>query len=105
MRARRKLDQPQFLVEVPGKGDGQGSGLPFTGEKGDLTLAPREASRAVNAASQWQLARPDPSLPGFVALANLVVPPTADPHGGRCGGKELETPGYPIRHHSGPTCD
>jgi hypothetical protein len=27
----------------------------------------------------------------------LVVPPTADPHGGWCGGWELETPGYPIR--------
>ena len=24
-------------------------------------------------------------------------PPTADPHGGWCGGWELETPGYPIR--------
>jgi len=23
--------------------------------------------------------------------------PTADPHGGWCGGWELETPGYPIR--------
>jgi len=39
---------------------------------------------------------------GFVERANLVVPPTADPHGGWCGGWELETPGYPInphRHH------
>ena len=24
-------------------------------------------------------------------------PPTADPHGGWCGGWELETPGYPFR--------
>ena len=39
-----------------------GSGLPFNGETGDLTLHP----------------------------------PTADPHGGWCGGRELETPGYPI---------
>jgi hypothetical protein len=34
----------------------------------------------------------------FVERANLVVPPTADPHGGWCGGWELETPGYPISH-------
>ena len=33
----------------------------------------------------------------FVERANLVVPPTADPHGGWCGGRELETHGYPIR--------
>ena len=26
--------------------------------------------------------------------------PTADPHGGRCGGLGLETPGYPIGRHS-----
>ena len=25
-------------------------------------------------------------------------PPTADPHGGWCGGRGLNTPGYPIRH-------
>ena len=29
-------------------------------------------------------------------------PPTADPHGGWCGGWELKTPGYPIRHLRGP---
>ena len=29
----------------------------------------------------------------------LVEPPTADPHGGWCGGWELATPGYPIRSH------
>jgi len=28
----------------------------------------------------------------------LVEPPTADPHGGWCGGWELKTPGYPIGH-------
>ena len=28
----------------------------------------------------------------------LHEPPTADPHGGWCGGWELEAPGYPIRH-------
>ena len=27
-------------------------------------------------------------------------PPTADPHGGWCGGRGLEAPGYPIRQHS-----
>ena len=33
--------------------------------------------------------------------SQLVEPPTADPHGGWCGGWELETPGYPIRPRSG----
>ena len=28
-------------------------------------------------------------------------PPTADPHGGWCGGWGLETPGYPIRCQRG----
>ena len=28
---------------------------------------------------------------GFEARTNLVVPPTADLHGGWCGGRELET--------------
>lgn len=32
----------------------------------------------------------------FVVRANLVVPPTADSHGGWCAGWELDTPGYPI---------
>ena len=31
-------------------------------------------------------------------LSQLVEPPTADPHGGWCGGWELDTPGYPIVH-------
>ena len=30
------------------------------------------------------------------AYETLHEPPTADPHGGWCGGWELETPGYPI---------
>ena len=30
------------------------------------------------------------------AYATLHEPPTADPHGGWCGGGGLETPGYPI---------
>ena len=34
------------------------------------------------------------------AYETLHEPPTADPHGGWCGGQELETPGYPIRRHS-----
>ena len=29
-------------------------------------------------------------------------PPTADPHGGWCGGWGLETPGCPIRPHLPP---
>ena len=33
------------------------------------------------------------------AYATLHEPPTADPHGGWCGGWELKTPGYPIRRH------
>lgn len=36
----------------------------------------------------------------FVERANLVFPPTADPHGGWCGGWGLETRGYPIRSHA-----
>jgi hypothetical protein len=35
----------------------------------------------------------------FVERADLVVPPTADPHGGWCGGWGLDIPGYPIRLH------
>ena len=31
------------------------------------------------------------------AYETLHEPPTADPHGGWCGGWELKTPGYPIR--------
>jgi hypothetical protein len=31
------------------------------------------------------------------AYQTLHEPPTADPHGGWCGGWGLETPGYPIR--------
>ena len=30
------------------------------------------------------------------AYRTLHEPPTADPHGGWCGGWGLETPGYPI---------
>ena len=33
------------------------------------------------------------------ANETLHEPPTADSHGGWCGGWELETPGYPIRRH------
>ena len=33
------------------------------------------------------------------AYETLHEPPTADPHGGWCGGWGLETPGYPIRPH------
>lgn len=32
----------------------------------------------------------------FVERADLVVPPTADPHGGWCGGRRLEAVAYPI---------
>ena len=35
--------------------------------------------------------------------SRLVEPPTADPHGGWCGGRELETPAYPIRLHFSET--
>ena len=35
------------------------------------------------------------------AYETLHEPPTEDPHGGWCGGRELETPGYPI----GPQLD
>ena len=31
--------------------------------------------------------------------SQLVEPPTADPHGGWCGGWRLETSGYPIERH------
>ncbi len=31
--------------------------------------------------------------------SQLVEPPTADPHGGWCGGWRLKTPGYPIWRH------
>ena len=33
----------------------------------------------------------------FVERADLLNRYTKDPHGGWCGGWELETPGYPIR--------
>ena len=33
------------------------------------------------------------------AYETLHEPPTADPHGGWCGGWELEAPGYPISQH------
>ena len=32
--------------------------------------------------------------------SHLVEPPTADPHGGWCGGRGRETPGYPIGQHA-----
>ena len=34
------------------------------------------------------------------AYETLHEPPTADPHGGWCGGRRLETVAYPIRRHS-----
>ena len=34
----------------------------------------------------------------------LVEPPTADPHGGWRGGRELETPGYSISRHRAHRC-
>ena len=35
------------------------------------------------------------------AYATSHEPPTADPHGGWCGGWDLKTPGYAIRPHRG----
>ena len=34
------------------------------------------------------------------AYETLHEPPTADPHGGWCGGWGLAAPGYPIRPHA-----
>ena len=34
-------------------------------------------------------------------MKTLHEPPTADPHGGWCGGWGLEASGYPIRAHLG----
>ena len=36
--------------------------------------------------------------------SRLVEPPTADPHGGWCGGWGSETPGYPISLHRALWC-
>ena len=35
----------------------------------------------------------------YGAEVPCVEPPTAYPHGGRCGGWKLDTSGYPIRDH------
>ena len=50
-------------------------------------------------------ARPSPATARAGAYDSayeaLHEPPTADPHGEWCGGWELDTPGYPIRHRRG----
>ena len=62
--------------------------------------------RVVEGARTGQRERPLVKSPGlhgagvkksFVERADLVVPPTANPHGGWCGGWGIETPGHPIR--------
>lgn len=79
---------------------------PANGKWRDPGAAARPVQRMVESARPGQRERAVVQGPGlhrvrenFVERANLVVPPTADPHGGWCGGWELETPGYPFRLH------
>jgi len=37
-------------------------------------------------------------------LRDCQEPPDADPHVRWCGGREVNPPGYPIRHHSAAIC-
>ena len=63
----------------------------------------------VESAGLGQRQRPVVQGPGLYDLkgirlrqaSQLVEPPTAGPHGGWCGGWELDTPGYPIRRQGG----
>ena len=81
--------QQQLLADVQNSGDTAG-----------------RIQRVVEGAGFAQCERPVVQGPGlhgkekrksFVERANLVVPPTADPHGGWCGGgRRLEAVAYPI---------
>ena len=82
-----KEEQPELAVAD----DGRCHGRDCTGELclRCLILHDSEASPPrMNAAALRGL--------GFGKRGHWIIPPTADPHGGWCGGRELEAAGYPI---------
>jgi hypothetical protein len=62
------------------------------------TTKPDRASRAAAQAQDAGLVR-ILCVAREGAYCTSHEPPTADPHGGWCGGWGLETPGYPISDH------
>ena len=90
-RCQQQQQQQQLLADVHNSGDTAG-----------------RIQRVVEGAGFAQCERPVVQGPGlhgkekrksFVERANLVEPPTADPHGGWCGVRRLEAVAYPIRPH------
>jgi len=83
-----RLQQQQLLADVQNPGDQPGHFNAWLREQGLLSVKDLwcKAQGYTAQKKRGKLRR----------ACQLFEPPTADPHGGWCGGWELETPGYPI---------